>query len=158
MVDYFLGADDVLLRAMGVDRAKFPSRQDWLASAWVDHQRPNAEKERGYLAWVYEGITIGHSSINKIRAGEEAFIHLHLWSAPHRQAGLGTRLFRQSAERFAKDFALRRLYCEPYADNLGPNRVLQRSDFRFVKRYRTVPGPLNFEQDVNQYLRDFPPS
>ena len=105
MVDYFLGADDVLLRGMGVDRAKFPSRQDWLASALVDHQRPNTETEHGYF-----------------------------------------------------DFALRRLYCEPYADNPGPNRVLRRSDFRLVKRYRTVPGPLNFEQDVNQYVRDFPPS
>ncbi|MGH7590665.1 MAG: GNAT family N-acetyltransferase, partial [Gemmatimonadales bacterium] len=128
---------------------------DWIASVLQDHDRPNAEKERGYLAWVYEGATIGHSSINKIRLGKDAFIHLHLWSAPRRRAGLGTIFFQLSAERFARNFALRRLWCEPYAENLGPNRVLPRSGFRFVKRYRTIPGPFNYEQDVNQYLRDF---
>lgn len=122
------------------------------------HDHPNAEKERGYLAWACDGIPIGHASINKIRFGEEAFIHLHLWSAPRRRAGLGTILFQLSAERFARDFELRRLYCEPYVENPGPNRVLPRAGFRFVKRYRTVPGPLNYEQDVDQYIRDFPPS
>jgi hypothetical protein len=26
------------------------------------------------------------------------------------------------------------------------------SGFRFIKRYRTIPGAINFEQDVNQYV------
>lgn len=158
MVDYFLGAEDAFLHGMGVDRSKFTTREDWIASALRDHTRPYHEKERSYLAWVYDGVAIGHSSINRIRYGEEAFIHLHLWSAPHRQAGLGTTFFRLSAERFARDFALRRLYCEPYAENPGPNRVLPRAGFQFVKRYRTTPGPLNYEQDVNQYVRKFVPA
>ena len=157
MVDYFLEGDDPFLRGMGVDRAKLPSRDDWIASALRDHDRPNSEKERGYLAWVYDGRAVGHSSINKIRVGQEAFIHLHLWFAARRQVGLGTAFFRLSAERFARDFALRRLYCEPYVDNPGPNHVLPRAGFRLVKRYRTVPGPLSYEQDVNQYIREFPP-
>ena len=157
MVDYFLDADDTLLRAMGVDRSKFPPREEWIASALRDHTRSNQEKERAYLAWVYEGVTVGHSSINKIRVGEDAFIHLHLWSAPRRRAGLGTAFFRLSAERFVKDFSLRRLWCEPYAENAGPNRVLQRAGFQLIKRYRTIPGPLNHEQEVNQYVREFPP-
>lgn len=35
------------------------------------------------------------------------------------------------------------------------NRVMPKSGFRFIKRYRTVPGPINFEQDVNRYVRVF---
>jgi RimJ/RimL family protein N-acetyltransferase len=97
-------------------------------------------------------VAIGHSSINKIQVGQEAFIHLHQWSQAHRRAGLGTRFFQLCVARFAEDFALKRLYCEPSADNPGPNRVLLKSGFRFVKRYRTIPGPINFEQDVNQYV------
>ena len=53
------------------------------------------------------------------------------------------------------DFSLKRLYCEPSVDNPAPNRALLKSDFCFIKRYRTVPGPINFEQDVNQYVRYF---
>ncbi len=155
MVDYFLTATDEFLLAMGVDRSSLPLRDEWIASAIRDHARLEHQKERAYLAWVYEGSLIGHSSINRISIGEQAFIHLHLWDATHRRAGLGTVFLRLSAERFARDFALRRLYCEPYAENPGPNRVLPRAGFRFVKRYRTIPGPWNYEQDVNQYVREF---
>ena len=155
MVDYFLDADDGFLQSMGVARSKLPSREDWISSVLRDHDRPNQAKERAYLAWIYDGVAVGHSSINKIDYGEAAFIHLHLWSRLHRQAGLGTTFFRLSAERFAQEFSLKRLYCEPFADNAGPNRVLLKSEFRFIKRYRTIPGPMNFEQDVNQYVAHF---
>ena len=156
MIDYFLGGDDALLRGMGVDPEKLPPRQVWLDSALLDHQRIDADKERSYLAWIHEGTAVGHSSINRIRIGEEAFIHLHLWVGSLRQAGLGTQYFRASAAEFMRAFRLRRLYCEPYAENPGPNRVLLKAGFRFLRRYRTVPGPINFEQDVNQYVLEFP--
>ena len=60
-----------------------------------------------------------------------------------------------SAVRFARDFSLKRIYCEPYALNPAPNHVVPKCQFRFVKRYRTIPGAINFEQDVNQYVREF---
>jgi len=155
MVDYFLTADNEFLRGMGVDRAKLPSRDDWIDSALRDHDRPNHEKERAYLAWISVGVAIGHSSINRIRNGEQAFIHLHLWSRAHRGMGLGTKFFQLSASRFAQDFSLKRLYCEPFAENPGPNRVLLKAGFSFIQRHRTIPGPINFEQDVNRYVLNF---
>jgi RimJ/RimL family protein N-acetyltransferase len=158
MVDYFLDADDEFLRGMGVARSRLPLREDWISSALSDHDRPNREKERAYLAWILGGVAVGHSSINKIQVGEEAFIHLHLWSTAHRRAGLGTEFFQLSVGQFTRDFSLKRLYCEPYAENPGPNRVLLKSEFCFLKRYRTVPGTMNFEQDVNQYVRHFSPT
>lgn len=158
MVDYFLNADVAFLQGMGVARSKLLAREEWISSALRDHDRPNHEKERAYLAWVYDGVTVGHSSINKIKLGESALIHMHLWVGGHRRAGLGTRFLELSAVRFVRDFSLTRLYCEPYAENPAPNQVLLKSQFRLIKRYRTVPGPMNFEQDVNQYVRDFPPS
>lgn len=152
MIDYFLSVGDAPLVRMGVDPKKLPPRQAWLESALRDHERLNEEKERSYLAWVYKGVPVGHSSINKIKAGEQAFIHLHLWVDTLRNAGLGTQFFKASAAEFMRAFRLKRLYCEPYAENTGPNRVLLKSGFRFIKRYRTVPGAINFEQEVNQYV------
>ena len=99
-------------------------------------------------------MPVGHSSINKIKVGEEAFIHLHLWVGHLRKAGLGTQFFMASVAEFMRKFGLKRLYCEPYAENSAPNHVVRKSGFRFVKRYKTTPGPINFEQDVNQYVID----
>ncbi len=152
MIDYFFGADDTQLLAMGVDRKKFPTRDVWLESVLLDHQRSNSLKDRSYLAWEHEGTPVGHSSINKIKVGEEAYIHLHLWVESLRKGGLGTQYFQASIAEFTCVFRLRRIYCEPYAENPGPNHVLLKSGFRFIKRYRTVPGAHTFEQDVNRYV------
>lgn len=152
MVDYFLNADETFLVGMGVDPNKLPTRQEWIESALLDLERPAHEKDRFYLAWIYDGNPVGHASINKIKVGEEAFIHLHLWVKDLRKAGLGTQFFAASALEFMRAFRLKRLYCEPYAENPAPNSVVLKSGFRFVKRYLTTPGPLNFEQEVNQYV------
>ena len=152
MIDYFLGAEPEILRAMGVDPARLPQRAIWLESAMRDHARPDGERQRFYLAWIHRGDPVGHSSVNKITIGEQAFIHLHLWDGALRQAGLGTQYFRASATEFMRALRLERIYCEPYAENPAPNRVLLKCGFRFVKRYRTIPGDINFEQDVNQYV------
>ncbi len=152
MIDYFVGADDASLMAMGVDRKKLPTREAWLESVLLDHARDNSAKDRYYLAWDYKDDTIGHSSINKISMGEEAYIHLHLWKGALRRAGLGNQYFKASVAEFVRQFKLKRIFCEPYASNPGPNRVLVNAGFRLIKRYRTIPGPFTFEQDVNQYV------
>jgi hypothetical protein len=59
---------------------------------------------------------------------------------------------RRSIEVFLRRFALAQLYCEPYAGNPAPNQVLAKVGFRFVRRYRTTPGLINSEQEVNRYV------
>ncbi len=152
MVDYFLDADTSFLEGMGVDVSKLPSRDEWIEAALLDHHRADDEKERAYLAWIYDGELVGHSSINRIKVGEEATIHLHLWRSDLRMAGLGTRFFEASTKEFMRLYRLDRIYCEPFAENPAPNRVVEKLGFRFLKRYRTVPGPINLEQDVNLYV------
>lgn len=154
MVDYFLSSDEKFLQGMGVDQHKLPERETWLESALRDHERPGSEKDRSYLKWVYDSVTVGHSSINRIKPGEEALIHQHIWVPNLRGMGLGTDFFKASATEFIRMYGLKRLYCEPYSENTAPNRVLKKCGFRFVKSYRTVPGPINFEQVVNQYVFD----
>lgn len=156
MVGYFLDGGEAFQRGMGVDPARLPQREAWIDAALADHDRPKQEKERSYLAWEHEGRVVGHSSIGRISLGHEAYIHLHLWDPALRRQGLGSWYFRQSAREFARSFGLRRICCEPYADNPAPNRALLKAGFRFVRRHRTVPGAINFEQDVNHYVLDRP--
>lgn len=153
MIDYFHGASDDHLRAMGVERGRLPAREAWLDSNWRDHELPDNDprRDRFCVAWLLDGTLVGHSSINKIHWGREAYAHLHLWTPDARNRGAGTEFFRRSVAVYFDRFQLELLIVEPYADNAAPNRVVQKLGFRFARRYRTVPGPLNFEQDVNRY-------
>jgi [ribosomal protein S5]-alanine N-acetyltransferase len=151
MVDYFLGGSDAFLRGMGVDPALLPTREAWLASVLADSAKPDAERDRIYVAWLYNGRLVGHSSVNNIRVGVDAHIHLHLWEPSLRKEGLGMNFFRLSVNYFMRRLNLQRLLCTPYAENPAPNRVLEKLGFTFVARERTIPGTTHFEQDVNVY-------
>jgi|SRR5579872_1013646 len=154
VLDYFLSADESYLRAMGVEPSKLPQRAAWLERLVADLARPDEEKQTFYLGWDYEGRRVGHSNMNPLVYGDHGYVHLHLWDAAARRAGLGTEFFRRSIEVFFRRFALRRLYCEPYAENPAPNRVLSKAGFRLEERYRTTPGFIASEQDVNRYVME----
>jgi len=62
----------------------------------------------------------------------------------------GTEFVRRSANFYFQRFNLRKLVCEPAADNPAPNRVLEKLGFAFIRRYKTTPGVIAYEQDVNR--------
>ena len=152
VLDYFLDADEPFLRGMGVDPQKLPQRAAWRERLVADLARPDEQKQTFYLAWDYAGTRVGHCNVNPLVYGDHAYVHLHLWDPATRRAGLGTEFLRRSTEVFLRRFALQRLYCEPYAENPAPNRVLLKAGFRLIERYRTIPGLINSEQDVNRYV------
>jgi len=154
MVDYFLGSEPSFLTGMGVDARKMPSREKWLRDLLTDHQKPDTQRDRFYLAWTCDGEPVGHSSINQIELGKDAHFHLHLWKAPMRGAGLGAQFVRLSAAYYMTRFGFKRLICEPYSHNAAPIRAVAKAGFRFVKRYRTVPTTMSFEQNVDRYELD----
>lgn len=147
------GATDEFLLGLGVDRARLQPREAWFDHLWRDQQIPEDDprRERFYVAWVLDGVVVGHSSINQIQWGQQAFGHLHLWRSDLRRAGLGADFMRRSVSFYFERFNLNVLYVEPYAYNPGPNRVLKKLGFKLVKQHRTVPGPMNFKQDVNRW-------
>ena len=151
MIEYFHSADDALLAVMGVDRNRLPTRATWLARLLPDLARAASQKQTYYLSWRLDGIPVGHSSANQISYGHQAFVHLHLWHAAQRRGGMGQRFFDRSLRLFVSNLCLERVICEPHAANPAPNRVLQRAGFQLVRRYRTIPGLINLEQDVNRW-------
>ncbi len=50
-----------------------------------------------------------------------------------------------------------RLYCDPNAYNVAPNRTLQRAGFKYLKSYETVPGAINFRQPVTRWVLERSP-
>jgi RimJ/RimL family protein N-acetyltransferase len=152
MVDYFLRAERSYLEGMGVDPQRLPARAVWLERLLAERELADRDKQLFYVSWLRDGVAIGHSNINRIRYAEDAYAHLHIWLPQSRRAALGAELFRRSVNLFLRRFELRRLYCEPFAHNPAPNRVLSKLGFALLDTYRTVPGAIAFEQDVNRWV------
>lgn len=151
IVGYFVEATPEFLEGMGVDPTLLPPRDEWVEFLAAEMAKPLRERPLHYLVWEADGEAIGHSNINKVAFGREAFMHLHIWDAAWRGRGLGTALVTESARRFCELFELKVLYCEPYALNEAPNRTLAAAGFEFVEEYETTPGWINFEQPVRRW-------
>lgn len=151
VVDYFIDANDTFLKGMGADKSKLPKREEWIQKITLEYKKSYPEKEFYYMIWLLDNQPIGHSNVNHIRYGKEATMHLHLWKPIERKKGLGVKLLKLTIPYFFKNLQLKKLICEPYAENIAPNKTLKKLGFKLVKTYETIPGWINFYQKVNRY-------
>jgi len=156
VIDYFHRSTPEHLQMLGVDPGRLPAREDWRASYAADFDRPPQERSSLLVIWELDGVAIGFSTADKIIHGEEAYMHLHIADPERRRSGLGSECVRATAELYFKVLALERLFCQPNAFNVAPNRTLQRAGFRYVKTYETVPGALNHHQAVTLWVLEGP--
>jgi ribosomal-protein-alanine N-acetyltransferase len=152
IVNYWLLSDADFLKGMGVDVAKLP-KADQLSRMLTEQIETPLKSKRSYcIIWEMDGKPIGHCNTNPTRFGNDAFMHLHIWDAGQRLHGTGTMLVKMTLPYFFEKLQLKTLYSEPYALNQAPNRTLQKLGFRLEKTYTTVPGSLNFKQEVNRWV------
>jgi RimJ/RimL family protein N-acetyltransferase len=156
-IDYFHSASDDHLRMLGVDRALLPTREAWRAFYEEDYSRPIRERLNYSLVWELGGSAVGFSSADKIAFGESAFMHLHILEPAQRRSGLGARFVEKSAQIYFRTLELKRLFCEPNAFNVAPNRALQRAGFKYQFTHETTPNPINFPQPATRWVLDHPP-
>lgn len=149
IINYWLSADPEYLLGMGADPAKMPIREHWEKMLSQQLTQSYEEKQSYGVIWEADGQPVGHSNVNKIRFGQEAYMHLHLWNSGLRRKGMGVELVRLSLPFYFENLQLKTLYSEPYALNPAPNKTLDKAGFELVKTYTTIPGYLNFEQEVN---------
>lgn len=149
VADYWQNAEPEFLTGMGVDLAKLPTRDALTAMLTQQLSLPVNQRMSYALIWLEDGEPVGHSNVNKISFSESAYMHLHLWQPALRQKGAGTELVKKSLPFYFENLQLKTLYCEPYALNPAPNKTLAKAGFEFVKRHTTIPGTINFEQEVN---------
>lgn len=148
LINYWLSSPPAFMQGMGVDLAKIPTEPEWRSILTEQIHQSYGEKKSYCLIWLVDGTPVGHSNVNKIIFGQEAYMHLHLWYNEVRQKGLGSRFVKMTLPYFFKNLDLQKIYCEPYALNPAPHRTLEKIGFDFVKEYTTTPGWLNFEQPV----------
>jgi RimJ/RimL family protein N-acetyltransferase len=152
IIDYFLNATPEFLETLGVDPTRFPP-----TGAWRERARREAElavEQRSWLPviWLSDDRPVGFSTSDKIRYGEQANMHLHVTDPGRRNSGIGAACVRLTVDLYFERLKLKRLFCEPNAFNVAPNRTLQNAGFKYLKTHMTVPGPLNFHQAVNRWV------
>lgn len=151
LLDYWYSRSDDQLIKMGANPSKMPSREVFRINI-LNQLSLNYKLKKAYATiWLYNGIPIGHNNINKIAFGQEAYMHLHIWDVENRLKGLGQKLIKKSIALFFKNFNLQILFCEPYSKNPAPNKLLRKLGFTFMKKYSTIPGSINFKQEVNRW-------
>jgi [ribosomal protein S5]-alanine N-acetyltransferase len=155
IVDYWNSSDPAYLVSMGVDLKKLPAAADLekMLSNQVSLSHPY--KSSYCIIWLLENTPVGHSNINPISFGNEAYMHLHLWKVTSRNRGLGSIFIKKTLPFFFSSYQLKKIVSEPYALNPAPNRTLAKSGFTFTGTYTTIPGSINFEQPVNRWELSF---
>jgi len=151
IVRYWTESSDAHMLGMGVDLAKLPEANAFRKMLAYQLQLPIEQRRAYCLIWECNGQAVGHSNTNPTHFGDYAYMHLHLWDSPSRKRGWGTTFVRLGLPYFFKNLKLDTLYCHPYALNPAPNKTLEKVGFSFVKRYTTIPGSINFEQEVIQW-------
>ncbi len=148
LTQYWVDASPDYLKGMGVDVTKRPTKEGMYMLLQKQIESSYQDKEAYALICLLDGKAIGHTNVNKIVYGKEAYMHLHVWKPELRRQGMGTALVWKSIPYFFENMRLAHLYCEPYALNPAPHKTIVKAGFEFVKSYITVPGPINFEQQV----------
>jgi RimJ/RimL family protein N-acetyltransferase len=151
-IDYFHDSSDDYLSKLGVDRTSLPSKEAWRATYVEDSARQIEDRESVCLIWELDGRIVGFSSTDRIVFGKEAFMHLHILSPDLRRHGYGTEFVKESARHYFRRLQLDRLYCEPNAFNVAPNRTLQRAGFEYLFTHESKPGPINYHQVTTRWL------
>ena len=155
-IDYFHSCSGEMLDLMGIDGSLLPTRADWMVFYEEDALRPIDLRRDYSLLWLLDDEAIGFSSVNNIEFGVEANMHLHMAKPSRRAGGLGKQFVRLSTERYFNVLDLQRIYVEPKATNVPPNRVAQATGFRYVQSRLFVPGLINTEQITTQWVLDRP--
>jgi RimJ/RimL family protein N-acetyltransferase len=151
-VAYFHGATDEYLARLGVDRSRLPDPGEWRARFAANLALPLEQRAEYGVVWELDATFVGFSTADRIQFGEEAHMHLHIVDPERRAAGLGAQFVRLTAAHYCDALRLARLYCEPNAFNVPPNRTLQSVGFRYLRSRRCRPTPVNTYQTTTIWL------
>ena len=154
IIQYFQDSTPEHLETLGVDPSRLPPAQSWRERLQRECTLPIEQRTTMLVIWLSDDQPVGFSTSDKIRYGEQAHMHLHVTEPERRHQGTGVECVRRSADIYFERLKLKRLFCEPNAFNVPPNRTLQKAGFKYLKTHMTVPSPLNYHQAVTRWVME----
>ncbi len=150
--DYWLLSPKTFLLEMGADPTKLRTRRQALTDFLKNAELPDNKKTFCSLMWEVDGQAVGYSTLKRIRFGDFADVHLHMWESSLRGKGYGSQLFAKGLRIFFDRFQLKYILCEPYVKNAASNGVLRKLGIPVTKTYRTAPSAISLEMECNQHV------
>jgi RimJ/RimL family protein N-acetyltransferase len=150
-ITYFTQPSKADAERMGLDLNRVPSAAELRSDLEAMIAAPIDRLSSFVLAWCVDGKAIGHSSLKEIIPGNFGSMHLHMWRADLRGKGYGPRLFCLSAVDFYERFRLKRIICEPKADNPMANRMLKRIGFPLILTHVAASSEISVVCELNRY-------
>jgi [ribosomal protein S5]-alanine N-acetyltransferase len=150
-INYWLGLSQAEIERLGVAIDRLPSAARMRSDLEAMLAAPYDGVRSFVLAWCINGEAIGHSSLKDIVPTKFGSIHLHMWREDLRGKGYGPYLFCLAAVDFYERFKLKRIVCEPKADNRPPNRLLQRVGFPLISTRIGRSSELSTICKLNRY-------
>ncbi len=150
-INYWLGLSQAEIERLGVAIDRVPSAARMRSDLEAMIATPDDGVRSFVLCWCINGEAIGHSSLKDIVSGDAGSVHLHMWRADLRGKGHGPPLFCLAAVDFYERFKLRRIICEPKADNSPANRLLQRIGFPLISTRIGRSSELSMICKLNRY-------
>lgn len=148
-IAYFTHPSQADAERMGLDIDRVPSAAQMRSDLNAMVHAPQISSF--VLAWCVDGTAIGHSSLKNIIIGDSGNMHLHMWRADLRGKGYGARLFCLSALDFYERFNLKRIICEPKADNPLANRMLKKIGFPLILTHVAASSEISVVCELNRY-------
>src|SRR3954469_8899865 len=131
IIDYFHSATPEHLELVGVDPARLPGRRRWREHYIAEYDKPRGARSTLLVVWELDGEAVGFSTADRLGRGEGAVMALHGGGAHRPRPGAGNVFVRQTAALYFEVLELKRLFCEPNAFNVAPNRTLQTAGFHY---------------------------
>jgi RimJ/RimL family protein N-acetyltransferase len=150
-INYWLGLSQADIERLGIAIDRLPSATRMRSDLEAMLAARDDAVRSFVLAWCINGEAIGHSSLKEIVPADFGSIHLHMWRADLRGKGHGPHLFCLAAVDFYGRFKLKRIVCEPKADNSPPNRLLQRIGFPLISTRIGRSSELSTICKLNRY-------
>lgn len=148
-IAYFTRPSQADAERMGLDVDRVPSAAQMRSDLNAMVHAPQTSSF--VLAWCVDGTAIGHSSLKNIIIGGSGNMHLHMWRPDLRGKGYGARLFCLSALDFYERFNLKRIICEPKADNPPANRMLTKIGFPLILTHVAASSEISVVCELNRY-------
>ena len=150
-IAYFTRPSKADVERMGLDITRVPSPAQLRSDLDAMIRAPVDQTSSFILAWCLNGNAIGHSSLKDIVPGASGRMHLHMWRSDLRGQGYGPRFFCLSALDFYERFKLRRIICEPKADNPMANRMLKKIGFPVILTHVGASSDISVVCELNRY-------
>ena len=128
ITDYWFRSPPGFIEAMGVDRSKFPSEHDFIASleSKICSSRSAPQPTAGVLAIVRDEDLVGFHTLNPIEKGDHGVFHAHIIRSKFRGQGICMTSYPLACHKFIHRFDLKRILFKTPIQNIGAIRVKEK--------------------------------